>query len=154
MTQKVSLGMTDGVEAKITSEIVELEASLGTAATRDVGNTKGGVYARGDISGEIVFDNPNGQTSVSYSELSDSSDGWYVVQHAGVWTMIYIGEDYTSDEYSVMSKLILTTSAPFVMTFRTIRIFGTSISSLIQEYDVTNATANSYLSYIFKIIKV
>lgn len=120
-------------------------------AVRPVGNDAGGLYARGDLDAEVVFDNPSGQTSVAYSELSDSSDGWYVVQHHTHWTMIYIGEDYSSDEYSVMSKLVLTGST---MTFTTLRIFGTNISSLNQQLDFTNNSTNSFLNYIFKVLKV
>ena len=154
MVQKVNLAMTEDIAAEINSAVQGIENSLGTASERDVGNVAGGVYARGDISGEVVFDNPTGQTAVDYSELTESSDGWYIVQHSDVWTMIYIGEDYTSSEYSVMSKLVLTTVTPFVLTFDTIRIFGTEISALTQQYDATNGSANALPANIFKVVKV
>jgi hypothetical protein len=144
--------------AYVRSLQAEVSALSGTqikeGAVRGVGNIDGGLYARGEIDAEVVFDNPSGQTLVSYSELSDSSDGWYVVQHGDCWSMIYIGGDYGAIEYSVMSKLILTSSSPFVFTFTTLGIFGDTISSRTQQYDATNASSNSFLNNIFKVLKV
>lgn len=138
----------------------EVDALSGTeikeGAVRGVGGSLGDLYAKGEISSTTVFSDSGGKQFLDYSDLSDSSEGWYIVQHSDMWTMVYIGVAYgpTDYEYSAMAKLTMTTTPPYNFTYTTIRIFGSQISSLTQQYDATNEVTNTIINKIYKVVKV